>query len=524
MTDAGNPSVPPNEGDPSGDKSLLATQSQRPPFYRDATIVKWIGQVAALLLVLFSMIFLVTRAGDNLTAKGIPTGYDFLGVNPGIDLSEGIDTDPDTGGRALWVGMVNTIRLAIGGIFLATVLGVLVGTGRLSSNWLVRRLTSAYVETIRNVPLLVQILLLSAIISTLPRVSLDQGPVNGWIHLSNKGLSIPRVFISDGFYQWAVFLAIGAAVGVAVRRRQQRLQDDTGRETYPTLSLIASAAVFAAIGWWLHPIFGWLGAVFSAISSGIAGLPPGAVQAAVSLAALAVAALWIRRRINRLRTPAGLVKLSDDDYFRMIFAGCAALLASFFIIVAWPGLASWIVNSGSDLFEVIADKFGDGRSGPPIDAKRPDIVQPGNFPNYGPAGLNFTLGLAAVYFGVVLYTGAFIAEIVRGGILAVPKGQTEAAQALGLRRSTMLRQVILPQALRVIFPPLGNQYLNLTKNTSLAIAVGYSELVQVGQTIYNQTGKTLEVVSIWMLFYLACSLTISAVVNFFNVRMRIVER
>ena len=173
---------------------------------------------------------------------------------------------------------------------------------------------------------------------------------------------------------------------------------------------------------------------------------------------------------------------------------------------------------------MLGDKFGDGRTGQPIDAMRPEVEQVGNFPNYSPAGLNLTQGLAAVYFGVVLYTSAFIAEIVRGGILAVPKGQTEAAQAVGLRRTTMLRRVILPQAFRVILPPLGNQYLNLTKNTSLAIAVGYSELVQVGQTVYNQTGKTLEVVSIWMLFYLACSLTISSVVNFFNVRLKIVER
>ena len=125
---------------------------------------------------------------------------------------------------------------------------------------------------------------------------------------------------------------------------------------------------------------------------------------------------------------------------------------------------------------------------------------------------------------MVLYTAAFIAEIVRGGILAVPKGQSEAAQAVGLRRSTALRRVILPQALRVILPPVGNQYLNLTKNTSLAIAVGYSDLVQIGQTVYNQTGKTLQVMAVWMLFYLACSLTISAVVNFFNIRLRIVER
>ncbi len=476
------------------------------------------------MLVLFALWFLITRAGDNLRANQIPTGWDFLEINPGVALSEGIDTDPETGGRALWVGMVNTIRLAIAGIIVSTIIGVLAGIGRLSSNWIVRRLSSVYIELLRNIPLLVTIYLLAAIISTLPRVESDQGPIHGWIHLSNKGLSVPRIFIADGFYQWSVFVIVGIVVGLFVRKRRMIAQDATGQETYPMMCLFGVVIAFAAVGWFAHPLMGWVGSVFAAISDGISAIPEEVVRYGVVLASFAVAGWWIKRRLDRLRTPAGLGKLTDDDYFRMIFTVISAALVSTFIVVVWPGLASWIVNSSSDLFEVLSNKFGDGRSGQPIDAMRPDIVQSGNFPNYGPAGLNFTLGLAAVYFGLVLYTGAFIAEIVRGGILAVPKGQNEAAEALGLRPTTKLRLVILPQALRVSLPPLGNQYLNLTKNTSLAIAVGYSEIVQVGQTIYNQTGKTLEVVSIWMLFYLACSLTISSVVNFFNVRLKIVER
>ena len=133
-------------------------------------------------------------------------------------------------------------------------------------------------------------------------------------------------------------------------------------------------------------------------------------------------------------------------------------------------------------------------------------------------------GLRSVFIGVVIYTAAFIGENVRGGILAVQKGQSEAASAIGLSRGQALRHIILPQAFRIIMPPMGNQYLNLTKNTSLAIAVGYSDLVQVGTTVYNQTGKTLPVVAIWMLFYLSCSLSISVVVNYFNLRLKLVER
>ena len=504
--------------------TLAATQPRRPPFYRDATVVKWLAQVTALLLVLFAMYFLSSQARNNLKASGIETGYEFIGTALGSELGSGIDTNPATSGRALWVGMVNTLRLSAGGILAATIVGVFVGVGRLSSNWIVRRMSSVFIETLRNVPLVVQIIFIFVAIASLPRIVVDQGPIPGWFLASNKGIAIPRVFLGDGFYQWMVFVLIGAGAGWFVMRARSRLHDATGRDTYPVLSFLAVVGVLGLVGWFLHPAFGWVGGIFDFLADAVDALTQGIVQAVISLLAVIAAALWIRRFLARRRTPAGLMKLSDDDYFRVAFAAAGAVIVILFVTVGWPGLSSWLINSGRDLFGVLADKFGDGRTGQPIDAKRPNVEQLGNVPNYGTDGLYLTQGLAAVYFGVVLYTSAFIAEIVRGGILAVPKGQTEAAQAVGLRRGTMLRRVVLPQAFRVVLPPLGNQYLNLTKNTSLAIAVGYSELVQVGQSVYNQTGKTLEVVSIWMLFYLACSLTISVVVNFFNVRLKIVER
>ena len=504
--------------------TLAATQPGRPPFYRDATVVKWLAQVFTLLLVVFALFFLTTQALENLNRQGIEIKYDFLGIGLGSDLREGIDTDPDTAGRALWAGAVNTIRIAVGGIIAATILGVLVGVGRLSSNWIVSRMCSVFIETARNIPLLVQIIFIWALVATLPNVELDQGPINGLLHLSNKGVSVPRLHIDDGFYQWLIFIAAGVLVGWLVKRRQDRRHDATGQDTYPVASFVGVLALFGAVGWVAHPIFGWVGAIFDFIGDGFSALTPVVMQVVLSLAALAAAAWWIRRFLARHRTPAGLMKLTDDDKFRIIFAGVGALAVIALVLVGWPGLSSWIINSGTDLLEVIANKFGDGRTGRPMDIKAPDVQQLGNFPNPGPAGLNLTQGGTAVFFGVVLYTASFIAEIVRGGILAVPKGQTEAALAVGLRRVTMLRRVILPQAFRVILPPLGNQYLNLTKNTSLAIAVGYSDFVQVGQIVYNQTGKTLEVISLWMLFYLACSLTISVIVNFFNIRLKIVER
>lgn len=497
-------------------------------FYRDVVFVKWLAQLVALCAVIFVLVFLATQAENNLEAKSIQVGYDFLDINPGFKISEGIDVDPATGGRALWVGMVNTIRLAIAGIALSTAIGVFVGVGRLSSNWLVKRSASVYVETTRNIPLLVQILIINAVLVSLPSLlplTEEEGTTKtGWMFVSNKGLAVPRVFIDDGFYQWMVFVLLGVAVGYVVKRILQNQKDKTGHEQYPVINFVAIVGLFGIIGWWLHPVFGWVGYVFAAVSSFIDLGSPSVVRYVVSAVAIVLAVVVIVLKLIMNSTPMGLGKLSENDYFQMILAVISAGFAIYLVGSLWPGLASWIHNSTRDLFDLLADKFGGGRTGQPINAMRPDIEQPGKFPNYGPSGLNFSRGLTSIYFGVVLYSAGFIAEVVRGGILAVPKGQTEAALAIGLRKPTMLRRVILPQALRVILPPLGNQYLNLAKNTSLAIAVGYSDVVQVGQTLYNQTGRTLEVVSLWMCFYLACSLSISVVVNFFNLRLKIVER
>jgi len=341
---------------------------------------------------------------------------------------------------------------------------------------------------------------------------------------------MPRVFIADGFYQWLVVMMIGLAVAWMVRKNRIAAQEATGEVSYAGTSTFGVLALFAIVGWFIHPIFGFLSSPLQAISDGIDAIPQVVVQIALTVLAFFAATMWVKRFRDSRRTPAGMAALTDDDWFRQIFAFVGAAIAAAFLWLIWPGFSDWIVNSSSDLFGVLADKFGDNpefdrpRDGAPFGWARPDIVQPGNFANYGDQGLTMSQGFAAVFFGVVLYTAAFIAEIVRGGILAVAKGQTEAAAALGLSRAQALRKVILPQAFRVALPPLGNQYLNLTKNTSLAVAVGLSEVVQIGQTVISQSGKSLSVFVIWMGFYLCCSLTISLIVNFFNVRMKIVER
>jgi general L-amino acid transport system permease protein len=497
--------------------------SARVPLWRDAIVLKWVTQVLLLAAVLASMWFLVGQADDNLRARSINIGFDFIERPPDFQLSEGIDTHPATGGRALWVGMVNTLRIAIAGIIFATLLGMMVGLARLSNNWLIRRIGTLWVETLRNIPLLVQMVFYLAVLSTLPRVGLDTGPINGWLHVSNKGVSLPRAFISDGFYQWSIVVLTGMVAGWFVHKRRLRLHDETGVNTSPILWALGTVVLFGLAGLAAHPVFSFMGPIMGALADLLDSLPAAVPQVILSLVTVSIAIRWIRKFLAARRSAAGHMAITDDDWFRMIFA-VVGTTAAVLMLVIWSGLSSWMLDSSRDLFQVLERKFDVDGAARPFDAMRPDIVQPGRFPNYGKSGLNITIGFAAVFFGVVFYTSAFIGEIIRGGILGVPKGQIEAANAVGLRYGQSLRHIILPQAFRIVLPPLGNQYLNLTKNTSLAIAVGYSDLVQVGQTLYNQTGKTLPVVAIWMLFYLACSLTISVVVNYFNVRLKLVER
>jgi general L-amino acid transport system permease protein len=512
------------------DSAARASSShhERPPFWRNSNVLKWGVQLAVLAVVIAVFVFIREQASNNLSAKGFNVDYDWLDGPSNIQVSEGIQTSDLPGrtfnmGRALWVGMVNTLRIAGAGIIASTILGVIIGIARLSHNWLAQKMASIYVETLRNIPVLVQILLWFAIIGTIGELTAETGPVKGWLYISQKGISIPRVFYADGFYQFLLLLAV-LGVGVWYVRRFLRKKQETegGNQHVGLITLLLTIAAIV-IAWFANGIMAWPRGVFHAIEDVWRDIPQGVMQIILSALCLVAAAWWIKRFLDSRRTPAGLAKLTDDDYFRMIFAVIAALVMVFVIFSLWPGLSSWIINSGADFWGWLGDKFGGGRGTRPLDAMKPSLTD-GRFVNYAASGLTMTAFFAALFFGLVFYTSAFIAEIVRGGILAVPKGQSEAAAALGLSRMQSLRKVVLPQAFRVIMPPLGNQYLNITKNTSLGIAVGFSEIVQVGQTVYNKNNQTLAVFSIYMVFFLACSLTISAVVNYINNKLAIVER
>ena len=369
-----------------------------------------IFQILVVLGLALFIAFIVSNTIANLQRAGLASGFGFLTDQAFFDINQKlIDyTSTSTFGRALIVGILNTILVAALGVVAATLIGFFAGIIRLSPNWLISRLVGAYVEITRNVPLLLQIIFWWSVLSGLPKVR-DSLTIGNAVFLNNRGIRLPSPLLETGFeWVFAAFI-VGIVATIAVSRWSKRRQNISGQR---------------------FPV-GWFGLAL------IFGLP---------------------------------------------------------IVVYWL-------------------------AGAPIDW---DIPERSRF-NYR-GGFNVTPELVALWFALSTYTGAFISEIVRAGILSVSKGQTEAASALGLRPRQTMQLIILPQALRVIIPPLTSQYLNLTKNSSLAIAIGYQDLVSIGGTILNQSGQALEVVGIWMAIYLSLSLTTSAFMNWYNKHIALVER
>lgn len=348
----------------------------------------------------------------NMESRGINTGFGFLEQSAGFGIIMSlIPFDPTMSyGRTFWVGLLNTLLVSAMGVVAATLIGFLVGVARLSSNWLVAKLALVYVETLRNLPLLLQIFFwYFAVLRNLPspRQSVDLG---GIFFLNNRGLYFPDPNPESGF---------GWVIGALV----------------------------------------------------------------VAIAAVVTIQRWAKKR-----------QLRSGQLFPTFRVGLA-------ILIGLPLVVYYAL-------------------GTPLSWGLPSL-----------SGFNFTGGiaiipeLAALWVALSLYTASFIAEIVRSGILAVSHGQTEAAQALGLRSGPTLRLVVIPQAMRVIIPPLTSQYLNLVKNSSLATAIGYPDLVSVFMgTTLNQTGQAVEVVAITMAVYLVISLSISLLMNLYNRAVALKER
>ena len=354
--------------------------------------------------------WLWSYALHNLSVRRISTGFAFLGREAGMPIADSwIAYSPkDPYLRAFIVGIVNTLRVAVIGIVLATVLGTLVGIARLSANWLLSRLSAVYVEVLRDIPLLLQLLFWYVLMQGLPAARLAWKPVDG-VYLSNRGLVLPSLPVEPGNL-WAI----------------------------------------------------------GALALGL------------------VALYGLRRRL--------IARQMADGRLRRIWPYALVLLVGLPALVSWQTGASWSIIL-------------------------PEL-----------RGFNFVGGLTlapeyfALLIALVTYTSAFIAEIVRSGIQAVDRGQWDAAKALGLRRGFVLRHIVLPQALRVIIPPMTSQYLNIAKNSSLAVAVGYQDIVSIANTTLNQTGQAIEAIALIMLVFLTISLGISLFMNWYNARIALVER
>ena len=368
-------------------------------------------QVIALALIGFAVWFLIHNTLLNMRVRGIQSGFDFLTSPAGFDIGEKLIpyNSYDHYWQAFLIGLLNTLRVSVLGIALATVLGTLLGVGRFSHNALVRGLCYAYVELFRNVPVLLQLLMWYLVMTTALPGPGSEKSIAGLFFLSNGGLSYPVPVWSLGQGLAVLGLLLAALASWWWARRARRLFEATGRPRpvlWPTLGLLLGGV-----------LLGWV----------LGGAP-----------------------------------------------------------TAWS------------------------------------IPEPGPFSVDG--GSSLTPEFMSVLLGLTLYTASFIAEVVRAGIASVPAGQTEAASALGLSKNHVMRLVALPQALRVIIPPMTNQYLNLTKNSSLAVAIGYPDLVSISNTAINQTGRAIECIAIIMLIYLSLSLGTSALMNWYNKRAAIKER
>jgi len=381
------------------------------PFWLDPKKRSFIYQFFVLCMVGLLGYYLISNTLENLERQSIATGFGFLQKESSFEIGESLIpySAAHSYGRALLVGALNTLFVAFIGIIATVILGAFIGMARLSSNWLVSKLASVYIEVMQDIPVLLQLFFWYAIFyETLPSPRQALNPV-GHLFLCNRGVVFPIPEADPAHVFMAIALLTGCTIVYVLRRWAKRRQERTGQ---------------------YFPVF----------------------------------------------------------------------RVSICIIVALPLLTWWV-------------------AGAPTKLDAPELT-----------GFNFEGGITvspefiALLLGLVLYTAAFVAEVVRAGIQSVSKGQSEAAMSLGLRPPLVLNLVILPQALRVIIPPLTSQMLNLTKNSSLAVAIGYPDFVSVANTTINQTGQAIEGVALIMVVYLFFSLSTSAFMNWYNKKTALVER
>lgn len=367
-------------------------------------------QLCALLTVFLIGFYLFHNAKTNLQEQNIASGFGFLKQEAGFAINQTLIkySSENSYGRAILVGLFNTIIVAIPGVLFAILLGTMIGIGRLSNHWLLKKVTACYVELFRNIPVLLQLFFWYALITeVLPKVRNAISPFEH-VYLSNKGFIVPALYFQASFQAAVLAIVISSGCWFILRQQKQICQKLSSQRLYSLLQILSLTLV--------------------------------------------------------------------------------------------PCIILFIANASLTIEFPERTRFGFN------------------------GGFNLSPEYLAVFLGLTLYTAAFVAEIVRSGIDSVAKGQKEAAASLGLNQTQILKLVVLPQALRVIIPPLTNQMLNLTKNSSLAVAIGYPDLVNITQTTMNQTGQAIEAITILISIYLALSLLTSLFMNWYNHQVKLTEK
>ena len=388
-------------------------------FWQNRKFRALVYQVIACLAIIYSGYTIFQNTLTNLGKRGISSGFGFLTNNSGFPIIQSLIPYDELSsyGAVFLVGLLNTLLVSVIGVFIATIIGFIVGIARVSQNWLIQKLSAVYVEIFRNVPLLLQIFFwYHAVLKPLPapRQLYEKGDAIAF-GINNRGIYVPEPVYENGFIYIVLVLLIALVASFFIKRNVSRTQMMTGKRKNTT-ALILSL---------------------------ILGLP---------------------------------------------------LLTAFLVTIV--------------------------RGSFPLSF---DYAVMGNFQLLG--GISIIPEFIALLIALSVYTASFIAEIVKSGLLSVDKGQTEAATSLGLKQNTILRLIIIPQAMRVIIPPLTSQYLNLTKNSSLAAAIAYPDLVSIFTgTVLNQTGQAVEIIAITMLVYLLISLVTSFALNWYNAKVSTTER
>ncbi len=480
------------------------------PLLRDTRVLSLLWQAALVAVLVVVGAWLINNLRANLAASNIPIGWSFLRQSAGFEISEGAAWDPSQSfARAFLVGVGNTLRVVLAGIVLATIVGLVAGIARLSANWLVRTLAGIYVETIRNTPLLVQLFFwYTAVILPLP--SLDEGlRLGNFLIISNRGVAMGWPYVTETGGAWLWWLLGALMVSWLVWRWRRSALDKQGRLDSALPVFFGVFLLVAVVGYFVVD-------ATSALPAGVTYELRRGDRGTLFVDADGNAEYdaGVDRPIRRVPVELlgasgaslGLALTEEDGGFRF-FAPTPP---------QEEGDAAASAEEAPPAEEGVEVRYG---APPPVVYSAP-VVQGFNVRG----GRTFSPEFAALLLGLTLYTGAFISEIVRSGINAVPKGQWEAARAVGLSGGATLRLIVLPQALRVIIPPLTSQYLNLAKNSSLAIAVGYPDLFNISLTIMGQSGATVQLFLVIMATYLSFSLLTSLIMNIYNQRIALVER